>query len=288
MKIVVFTDLDGTLLDHFTYAFDQALPALDLLRRTNTPLVICTSKTASEIEHYRRMVKNIDPYVSENGGGVFIPRGYFCHGILSGEGGLLNGSAGNDERGCCILRLGAPYEVLRRAVEALRRMGYPIKGFGDMTPQDVSELTGLPLELSVLAKERNFDEPFIIEGTIDVSPGLVEAIEALGFTHTMGRFRHLMGNSDKGRAVALLTNLFRADSGEHITTIGIGDAPNDVPMLREVDYPVVVQQPDGSYGCGRDDVPGLIEAYGVGPVGWDRAIREIVGRLSGSGSLLPP
>ena len=34
--VMVFTDLDGSLLDHETYAFDAALPALEALARADT------------------------------------------------------------------------------------------------------------------------------------------------------------------------------------------------------------------------------------------------------------
>lgn len=281
-RVVVFTDLDGTLLDHATYSFAAALPALDLLESMKIPLVICSSKTAGEIEHYRGRLGNRDPYISENGGGVFIPRNYFSRAApRAGPVDTPAGSAAPEGAADYdVVRLGASYGELRRAVESLRRQGYPIRGFGDMTPEEVSRLTGLPLEQSVLARRRDFDEPFIMEKGATVPEGLVVAIEDLGFKYTAGRLGHLMGSSDKGRAVTLVAHMYDADAGGDVTTIGIGDAPNDAPMLRAVDLPVAVQQPDGSYGC-ASDIPGLVRAEGAGPIGWNRAVVEMVGRLSG-------
>src|SRR5215211_6339369 len=77
MHTVVFSDLDGTLLDHETYAFDAARPALDRVERDGIPLVLCSSKTRAEIEPLRAELRNRHPFVSENGGAVFIPAGYF-------------------------------------------------------------------------------------------------------------------------------------------------------------------------------------------------------------------
>ena len=74
---IVFSDLDGTLLDGDDYSHDQALPALRLLRRRNIPLVLCTSKTRAEVEFHRRRLANRDPFVVENGGAVYVPEGYF-------------------------------------------------------------------------------------------------------------------------------------------------------------------------------------------------------------------
>jgi len=67
MKIF-FTDLDGTLLDHDTYSFEKAHQALEILRKKNIPLVLCTSKTRTEIGFYRKILKNSHPFISENGG----------------------------------------------------------------------------------------------------------------------------------------------------------------------------------------------------------------------------
>lgn len=78
-SLLVFTDLDGTLLDHHTYSFEPALPALNALKEKNIPLIICTSKTRAEIEKWRLELRTDHPFISENGGAIFIPKGYFSH-----------------------------------------------------------------------------------------------------------------------------------------------------------------------------------------------------------------
>ena len=47
--LVVFSDLDGTLLDHDTYAWDAAKPALTRLALLGCPVILTSSKTAAEI-----------------------------------------------------------------------------------------------------------------------------------------------------------------------------------------------------------------------------------------------
>ncbi len=84
-KLIIFTDLDGTLLDYSTYSFEAAIPALQLLKEKNIPLIICSSKTGKEIEHYRKKLGNTHPFISENGGGIFIPKGYFDFRVESSE-----------------------------------------------------------------------------------------------------------------------------------------------------------------------------------------------------------
>ena len=66
--------------------------------------------------------------------------------------------------------------------------------------------------------------------------------------------------------------------GQQPVTIGIGDSLNDRPMLAEVDYPILVRKPDGSYDPDVQ-LPHLIRADGVGPVGWNRSLTTLLSRL---------
>ncbi len=85
-----------------------------------------------------------------------------------------------------------------------------------------------------------------------------------------------MGSNDKGKAVEILVGLFRRQRGE-VRTVGIGDTLNDVPMLKAVDLPLLVQKPDGAWE--EVDVPHLVRVQGIGPDGWTAAILDYVARL---------
>lgn len=74
-KLVVFTDLDGTLLDRATFRFDAAMPALERLRKLGASVVLVSSKTQEEVEAWRQELQNLDPFAVENGGAVFAEHG---------------------------------------------------------------------------------------------------------------------------------------------------------------------------------------------------------------------
>lgn len=260
-QLIIFTDLDGTLLDYSTYSFDAALPALKLFREKNIPLIICSSKTRKEIEYYRKKLGNTHPFISENGGGIFIPKGYFDFRVESSEFRV------HEENDYLVIRLGAKYSDLRKAITELREEGFDVRGFGDMTAKEIAEIANMGIDEAEMAKERDFDEPFIFEGNEEK---LFETIKAKGFNYTQGRFFHVLGNSDKGKAISILIDIYKIKFGE-IITISIGDSPNDIPMLEKVDYPIIVQKPDGNYDS-RINVPGLIRAEGIGPEGWNMAV----------------
>ena len=267
-KRILFTDLDGTLLDYSTYSFEKALPALELLRRRDIPLIVCSSKTKGEIGHYRRKLANHDPFITENGGGIFIPKSYFDPDLLTLPFDV------REENGYSVIRLGAEYSDLRKALEALKSRGFPVKGFGDMTVEEITSISGLSRSEAALSKERHFDEPFIFDGDEADVRVLLAEITALGFRFTRGRFFHILGNSDKGKAVSLLTGLFKKRFGS-VVTIALGDSLNDLPMLQAVDVPVVVQKKDGTYEP-EINVPNLIRAEGIGPAGWNRTVLTLI------------
>jgi mannosyl-3-phosphoglycerate phosphatase len=82
-----------------------------------------------------------------------------------------------------------------------------------------------------------------------------------------------MGPNDKGKAIAIITKLYRKERG-NIHTIGIGDSLNDIPLLSAVDLPILVQKPGGTW----EDInlPNIYRAKGIGPVGWNKMIVKLL------------
>lgn len=265
-SVVVYSDLDGTLLESGTYRFDAALPALALLRAKRIPLVLCSSKTRREIEVYRERLGNRDPFIFENGGGICIPKGVFPFAIEAEQSG--------DH---LVIPLGTPYGELRRALVELRgELGVGVTGFGDLTASGVAELTGLPPGEADLARRREFDEPFVFDDRSEPRTAeFLRAIEARGLRWTRGRLFHVLGDCDKGRAVRVLTEFYERERPA-LATVGLGDALNDLPLLEAVDVPVLVQRENGGYVDGVSP-PRLVLADGVGPAGWNRAILGLFG-----------
>ncbi len=269
-QLILFTDLDGTLLDS-RYSFRRALSAVKEVKKRNIPLILCSSKTKAEIEKWRKKLNNDHPFISENGGGIFIPRKYF--------GRQVTDVRIHEENNYDVIKLGAAYSDLRHALSEVRSDGFDVRGFGDMKVKEVAELTGLTISDARLAKKRDFDEPFLFPGNLDGEKKLKRRIKSRGFHCTQGEFFHIMGDSDKGRAVEILTGLYRK-TGKQTMTIALGDSPNDIEMLQRVDFPVVVKKGDGSYHPQVvRKVKGVIKADGVGPEGWNRAVSELLETL---------
>jgi mannosyl-3-phosphoglycerate phosphatase len=266
-NLLVFSDLDGTLLDS-DYSFAEAIPALKIIQENDVPLILCSSKTKAEIVHCRKKLNNTHPFISENGGGIFIHENYFKFQISN-----FKLEAVND---FLLIRLGADYEILRDAMGGLRDEGFQVKGFGDMSIKEVSALSGLKPADAARAKQRFFDEPFVFRGAVSDVENMKKSIQAKGLRYTQGEFFHIMGESDKGRAVDVLKDLYSKQRGE-IIAIALGDSLNDIEMLQRADYPVVIQKQDGSYNSEViSRVKGCIKSGGVGPAGWNRAVLKLL------------
>lgn len=271
MKLLVFSDLDGTLLDHATYAFDAARPALDRLQGLRVPLVLASSKTRAEVEELRARLGNEDPFIVENGGGIFFPGDSF---VDDSEAPDSRGAERTD--GYWRLTCGVDYPTIRVFMERVaRKLG--AVGFGDLTDEEVAGRTGLPIDAARRARRREFSEPFVLEDEARL-PELARAAAAEGLALTRGgRFHHLVGAAqDKGAAVRLVIDVLAG--GDVVRTIGLGDSDNDRPLLAVVDTPVIVPRPDGSFL-----EPAGIEALRArwpGSRGWNDAVMELLDELA--------
>jgi len=76
-KLVIYTDLDGSLLDHDSYSHAAADALLAELEVHGVPVIIASSKTRSEQIALRNELSNHHPFIVENGAAVFIPVHYF-------------------------------------------------------------------------------------------------------------------------------------------------------------------------------------------------------------------
>ncbi len=232
MKIV-FTDLDGTLLDHDTYSYECSLPGIELLKRNDIPLILVSSKTFYEMEKLSLKLKSSYPFIFENGSGVaFYNENQFSPVIL-----------------------GQPVNELIDVFQKISGF-FPGKTLHllEMEVKAVQEVTGLSLERSKLARERLASLPFLIQGEKQLNQAeiikLNKKIKKYNASITKGgRFYHLIAKSvSKGKAIQYLMKRYQKEmSADNFLSMGIGDSLNDLSMLKEVDFPFLVRIKDKSY-----------------------------------------
>ena len=70
-SLVIFTDIDGTFLDHDTFSEGDNFEILDKLVENNHYVVFNSSKTFHEIKKMQDRHKTSFPFICETGGGIY-------------------------------------------------------------------------------------------------------------------------------------------------------------------------------------------------------------------------
>jgi len=256
-KLIFYTDLDGTLLNHHDYCWQDAAEMIQKLKNLNFPIVFNTSKTLKEVQKFREETEVYEPFVIENGGAVWLPANYF-----------------NGEQGRLVV-LGKDLSTILELIKPLRP-DYHFESYSEMSPERISELTGLSIEDSKLSSQRICSEPMIWKDSETKLKDFQDRLKELGLNLLKGgRFYHIAGFSDKGDALKYLNEKYKVQYSEHeVNSVALGDSPNDLSMLEEADIAVIIPRVDGTYiEVGNDN---KIRAGYKGPKGWTQAISKIL------------
>lgn len=249
--MIVFTDLDGTLLDHDSYSHAAANPALARLKAAQVPVVLASSKTAAEIAPLRNALGfSHVPAIVENGAGVLAP-------------------GADAETG------GGQYARLRACLDSLPpdlRAGF--QGFGDWGPKGIAAQTGLPLPDAKLAAQRMFSEPGLWQGNAAEKAAFLAALAASGVhAREGGRFLTLSFGGTKAAQMDAILGRYGAPF-----SVALGDAPNDVEMLERADLGIVIANPHRApLPPLRGEAAGHIRRTSLpGPAGWNAAMITVI------------
>jgi len=218
----VVSDVDGTLMDH-SYDLTPAKETIKLLQELSVPVILCTSKTAAEVKVIRKELNLNDPYIVENGAAIY--------------GETLTKVNGE-------IILGEKYEILENILRKISiEINYDLQPLNNISDQEATELTGLKGHSLTLMRDRHWSMPFLNppenkEEEINI------CCKRYGVEIFRGnRMSHMLSiNSNKGKAINALKNY---SNNPNIKIIGLGDSPNDLPLLLNSDYKIVIPGPSG-------------------------------------------
>jgi mannosyl-3-phosphoglycerate phosphatase family protein len=264
---IIFTDLDGTLLDHNTYQFSEAMLVLELIKKHGIPLILTSSKTKVEMQGYQDSM-GIEgfPFIVENGSAVYTANEYF----------QSNQNREQIENYDCY-KLGKSYSEVVEILEIIsKKFDYNILGFHNTDKNEIIQRTQLSAEAVTLAMQREYSVPLFFD---DKSKEiLLNEIDSYNLQILFGgRFMHVLGKTDKGNALNFVKRGFRTKyNSDLFKTIAIGDTLNDVAMLINADIKILVKRYNNEHDK-RVQIDNLIYSPYIGPKGWNHSLLEIIG-----------
>ncbi len=258
---IVVTDLDGSLLDHYTYDYTAAETALNALEHAGVPVILASSKTRAEMQALREAMGNWHPYIVENGAGIAVPSGYFGPAVTPTEA--------EDDRS----PLAQPRAHWLQCLDAVKTdFAGEFESFAAGGDQWVSEVTGLSLEAARRANQREFTEPVAWLGSEDRQSEFIRMLESMGArVQRGGRFLAVGGDADKGRALRNLRDRYADYAGAAVKVLALGDSHNDVAMLAAADAAVLVRSPVHEFPRLDSDFA-VYRSEAIGPEGWAEGV----------------
>ena len=254
----VVSDVDGTLMDH-SYDLTPAKETIKKLQKLAIPVILCTSKTASEVKVIRKDLNLTDPYIVENGAAIY-------------------GESLKKVNGAIIL--GEKYEFLEEILNLIsKEIDYKLIPLNNLTDQEATQLTGLKGNSLNLMRDRHWSMPFLNPPSF-----LEEKIISCSKKYKVDIFRgnrmsHLLSiNSNKGKAISALK---KYSNIQNIQIIGLGDSPNDLPLLLNSDIRIVIPGINGPNPNLLDQLKDLefILASEPNGYGWKNEINKLIKKL---------
>ncbi len=252
--LIVFSDLDGTLLDHETYSWHAAKPAIDSLKNHGHSLILASSKTAAEIITIRADIGfEHCPAIVENGGGI-LPAN-------------TDSSESDKTHGELMARLNSLPQTMRDC----------FRGFSHMSLEEIVACTGLTETQAHDAAKRQFTEPGLFNGTESEQELFIAELNKLDVSARMGG-RFLTLSFGQNKSILMEEIASHISKGAHYLSLALGDAPNDLEMLCAADRGFLILNPASQWQQNMiADLPSSVtKAPEAGPVGWNLSVLSVI------------
>ena len=259
--IIVFTDLDGTLLHRDTFQFDTIKNYIKSLINKGVIIIPNSSKTEVEIEEFNEELGVNLPFISENGASI--------HGLNLITSNFPNKLIVSREK----------EELLRifenKVPEKLKQKCFQIS---KMSKKDQENILGQKDEKLKNALNRKYTLPFLFKGDRNEKNKLLKLLNTNSLTlQEGGRVSNLCDNVNKVKSMNRVVKILKKIE-EKIITIAVGDNYNDLDMLKNCDIPCLVF--NDQFKLDQINIDNLIFSNKPSPEGWADVIKKALAKLN--------
>ena len=240
---LIFSDLDGTLLDHNDYTFEQALPALDWIKKKNIPLILASSKTYEEMLQFQSKLTIDHPFIFENGSGIHYQKK--------------------------IIQFGFNLSLIHDKIDPLKR---EFNFYSKLNVEEAIKLTGLSRQQAKASQNRLFSDPIIWLDREEKQYEFINIVSELGFNVIKGgRFLTICSHHDKSNALKWIKNEYEKQHETSFLTIGLGDGENDIKMIEASDIKILIKNNNDHLKQSN-----WIFSRQTGPKGWNDELLKVL------------
>ena len=259
-SLIIFTDLDGSLLHRDNFKFDEIKDYIKNLIDNGVIIIPNTSKTEKEIEEFIKELGKELPFISENGSSI--------HGL-----NLINTNFPNK------IILSRDKEELIKIFESKvpDNLKAKCKFISEMNSRQQNNIFGLQGNNLKNALNRKYTIPFLFEGDNLEKNKLLKILKSSSLTmQEGGRVLNLGDKTDKVKSMNQVLKIYRKVENK-IKVIGVGDNFNDLDMLRNCDIPCLVF--NDQFKQDQININNLIFSNKPSPEGWADVIKTALVKL---------
>ena len=260
-QIIIFTDLDGSLLDKDTFEFHEIEDYFRELVSKGIKIIPNSSKTKAELLDFNKQYNLNLSFIAENGSSI--------HGLNLIHENLPNNiflSRTVDEI----------YKIYNQNVTD--NLKEKVTFILNLKSNEQQEIFGLSLEKMKLAIKRDHSIPIQFNGIESEKNEFIKIMKNSGLTiQTGGRIMNVCDNVNKSIAMSEAIRLMRKELGNEIITIGVGDNENDIEMIKMTDYPCLVK--NENFDSSLINIDNLIKSDEPSPKGWSDVIKTALQKI---------
>ena len=270
MKLLLFSDLDGTFMNHDDYSFDSLKEYISKLKN-NHLIIFNTSKTFPEVIKIKKSLNINFPFIIENGACIFFPEDFKMKVFK-------NDNFFKHENYIGFPMTSKTFFWKKKIIEIRKIYNFKFKFYNEIDHEKLRKITQLKSEDVQDSKKRLFGEPVFWMDTKERLSKFNEEINSIGGKINIGgRFIHITDGYNKGLAVKKFFDLVDFQNFGNYISVSLGDSQNDVSMLEITDYSCIIKT-QKKKKLDLKKKKKLYHSNDIAPNGWKESINFIINK----------